>query len=101
MGEFIEEVHRVKECGVSLCNDQRHNLCYLAACIFYCYDDEMKIDMGRTFGTHWGGEYPCNVLIVKPRRMMNNLGDLILCVLRDLWLCVFVHKEVLNKTVCV
>jgi hypothetical protein len=38
-----------------LCNEQRHNLCYLAACICYCYDDEMKIDMGRTFGTDWGG----------------------------------------------
>lgn len=38
-----------------LCNEQRHSLCYLAACICYCCDDEMKIDVGRTFGTSCGG----------------------------------------------
>ena len=65
-----------------MCNEQRHNLCNLAEYICNCYGDEMKIEMGRNFGTPWEVRNPCSVLIVKPRRM-NNLGDLILCVLRD------------------
>ena len=61
-----------------LCNVQRHNLCYLVAYICYC-DERLKLagifaPLGR-YAIH------AAVLIVKPRRM-NNLGDLILCVLQ-------------------